>query len=41
MKTMYNLNVITTQFLAYGTDRVKGTDDTEIIVVYSFRWYEI
>ena len=22
MKTMYNLNVITTQFLAYGTDRV-------------------
>ena len=23
MKTMYNLNVITTQFLAYGTDRVK------------------
>ena len=24
MKTMYNLNVITTQFLAYGTERVKG-----------------
>ena len=33
MKTMHNLNVITTQFLAYGTERVKPIMRNQLLVL--------